>query len=216
MFSDRPSAAVVHRDRNEHPRHFAPNVAAPVAVMVTVMPLGHVASRAMWSMMKSSRLNWSAPSLGFRPSGIALIAACGAPRRARPGRRRTRTRNRRELADPAPHPRAADAGRAVAGVGRGERGRGDQPGLGFDRDVGFEPVAVVTDALVHVPRLRVDRRDDPVGRDSLRDPPRALAVAGFDVLAGDQRQQPDRVGLGIVKTHTVERVDDRECVVHQR
>jgi hypothetical protein len=57
MFSDRPSAAVVHRGRNEQPRHFTPNVAAPVAVMVTVMLLGHVAVRALWSMMKSSRLN---------------------------------------------------------------------------------------------------------------------------------------------------------------
>ena len=90
-----------------------------------------------------------------------------------------------------------------------------EPGLGFDRDVGLVAVAVFADALVHVPGLGIDRRDHPVRCDPLRDPPRPVTVAGFDVLARDQRQQADRVGLLGVERDVVERVEDRQRVVDQ-
>ena len=40
-------------------------------------------------------------------------------------------------------------------------------------------------------------------------------VAGLDVLARDQRQQPDRIGLGVIEGDAIERADDRQRVVHQ-
>jgi len=67
---------------------------------------------------------------------------------------------------------------------------GDQPGLGLDREVGLEAVAVLADGpCAHMPRFGVDRGHHPVFGT-----PRA---AGFDVLTGDQRQQRHRL-LGLV------------------
>jgi hypothetical protein len=86
-------------------------------------------------------------------------------------------------------------GGAVGRVGRGERCRGDQASLGLGGHVGFVAVAVAADALVQVPCLGVDHRDDSVGRHLARDAPTPLGVAWLDVLAGHQGEQADRLGL---------------------
>ena len=86
-------------------------------------------------------------------------------------------------------------GLRVVGVAGGELARGDQPGVGLGGDVGFVAVPVGVLGLVHVPGLGVDRGDHPVRGGALGDPPLAGPVAGFDVLAGDQRQQGHCVGL---------------------
>lgn len=64
-------------------------------------------------------------------------------------------------------------------------------------------------------RLRVDRGDDPVRGHASGDAPGPVVVAGLDVLARDQRQQSDRVALGVVELDAGERVDDRSGIVHQ-
>jgi hypothetical protein len=43
--------------------------------------------------------------------------------------------------------------------------------------------------------LRIDRGDHPVGGDPAGDPPASRPLARLHVLAGDQRQQRDRLGL---------------------
>ena len=53
------------------------------------------------------------------------------------------------------------------------------------------------------------------GGDPLGDAPRAVPVAGLDVLAGDQGQQADRVGLLGVELDVLDGVDDRQRVVDQ-
>jgi hypothetical protein len=65
------------------------------------------------------------------------------------------------------------------------------------------------------PGLGVHRRDDPVGGHPLGDAPGAVLLAGLDVLAGDQRQQPDRVGLLGAEGDAVQRVDQGEGVIDQ-
>lgn len=75
-----------------------------------------------------------------------------------------------------------------------------QPGVGLDRDVGFEAVAVGVQRLVRMPRLRVVRRDDLITSGALRDPPLPGPITRLDVLAGHQRQQRRRVSL-LVRRH---------------
>jgi hypothetical protein len=107
-----------------------------------------------------------------------------------------------------------DPGLAVVGVGRSEGGGGDDPGLGLDGDVRLVAVAVLRARLVHVARLRVDGRDDPVRGHFAGDPPGAVLVL-FDVLAGDERQQSEGArglrGFGDV----IEGGQDRQRVLHQ-
>ena len=108
-----------------------------------------------------------------------------------------------------------DAGRPVSGVGRRERAHGEDPGLGLDRDVGFEPVAVLADGLVHVTGIAIDRRDHPVRGDPPSDPPRSFLITRFDVLASDQGEQPDRVALLGAELHAADGIDDGAGVVDQ-
>jgi hypothetical protein len=87
---------------------------------------------------------------------------------------------------------------AVRAGGLGQSAGGDQPSVGLDRDMGFEPVLPAVHALVGVPGLRVDDADHPVRCDLPNDPPprritRIVRVDEFDVLPGDQREQPDRI-----------------------
>ena len=87
----------------------------------------------------------------------------------------------------------------AAGQGAGHRDRAgrDDPGFGFDHDVGLEPLLAPAGGLVRVPGLRVHRADHPVRGDPLRDPPppRAVRVVDdLDGLTGDQPEQPDRGG----------------------
>lgn len=60
----------------------------------------------------------------------------------------------------------------------------------------LEPVLAAGHGLVRVPGLRVDRADDPVPDDALRDAPVGAirALDRFDVLARDQGQQRQRLG----------------------
>ena len=113
-----------------------------------------------------------------------------------------------------------DTGRAVTDIRSSQRGRGDQPGVRLDRDVCLVTVAVFAAGLVHVTGFGIDRRDHPIRHDSASDPPRPVHLTGFDILAGDQCQQPDRVGLGHIEDGLVDCGEDRERIVdearHQR
>ena len=61
---------------------------------------------------------------------------------------------------------------------------------------------------MHVTAVGIDGGDDPVLGGALRDPPRPVGVAGFDVLAGDQGQQPDRGRLLVVDGDAIDGVKD--------
>jgi hypothetical protein len=82
--------------------------------------------------------------------------------------------------------------------------------------VGFVAVAVAADAFVHVPCLRVDHRDDSVGRHLARDAPTPLGVAWLDVLAGHQPKQADRLGLVAIQVLPLDRGQHCRCVTDQR
>jgi hypothetical protein len=56
----------------------------------------------------------------------------------------------------------AGGGLSVADVAGSQLASGDQPGFGFNPNVSFEPVAIVVVRLVHVARLRIDDRHDPI------------------------------------------------------
>ena len=61
--------------------------------------------------------------------------------------------------------------------------------------------------------LRIDRGDHPVGGDPAGDPPAFRPLARLHVLAGDQRQQCDR--LGLLDLHVVDHRKHRQRVVDQ-
>ena len=86
----------------------------------------------------------------------------------------------------------------VGAAGLGQRAVGDDPGVGFDRDVGFEAVLAAVHRLMGMAGLGIDGGDHPIGGHLLRDLPVPVgairALDGFDVLAGDQRQQRHRLG----------------------
>lgn len=71
-----------------------------------------------------------------------------------------------------------------------QRGVVDQPGLGLDRHVRLVAVPACVHGLVHMPRLGVNDRDDPVPGGAPRDPPGPFSVARFDILARHQREHP--------------------------
>ena len=52
-------------------------------------------------------------------------------------------------------------------------------------------------------------------RDLAFDLPAAFFVAGFDVLAGNQREQANELLLGVVEIGTFDRSQDAECVVDE-
>ena len=120
--------------------------------------------------------------------------------------------------------RGADGGVGVVRpVGLGQPHDGGQPGVGFDHQVGLEPVLAAFAGLVGVPGVGVDGRDHPVRCGLPGDPPPAVGAIGalgrFDVLAGDQRQQRDRLGrlpAAPGDRLDVERGQQRERVVDQR
>ena len=90
-----------------------------------------------------------------------------------------------------------DTGRAVRGVGRGDLQAGDDAGLGLGGQMGLEPVDPRGRGLVPVAGLGVDGRDDPVLGHLAGDPPGAVGLGWFDVLAGDEGEEPERlVALG--------------------
>jgi len=66
-----------------------------------------------------------------------------------------------------------------------------------------------------MPGLRIDRRDHPVGGDPAGDPPASRPLAWLDVLAGDQRQQRDRLALLGAKLDIGHSVEHGQCVVDQ-
>jgi hypothetical protein len=63
--------------------------------------------------------------------------------------------------------------------------------------------------------LRIDGGDHPVGGDLAGDPPRSRPLAWLDVLAGDQRQQRDRLTLLGAKLDIGHSVEHGQCVVDQ-
>ena len=85
----------------------------------------------------------------------------------------------------------------VGAVGLGQRTIGDDPGIGFDREMGFEAVLAAVHRLMGMAGLGIHRGDHPVRGHLLRDLPVPVsairALDGFDVLAGDQRQQRHRL-----------------------
>ena len=103
----------------------------------------------------------------------------------------------------------------LAGVIIAASGVGPAFAVGLDRQVGFEAVAILGTGLVHVSGLRVDRGNHPLTSDLAGDPPRPRLVTLLDVLAGDQREQPDEVLLLVIEIDPVKRVEDRERVVHE-
>jgi hypothetical protein len=101
------------------------------------------------------------------------------------------------------------------GVAGGESLAADQPGHGFDHDVGLVAVAIGAHGLVDVPAVGVDGGDHPVRGSARRDPPAPLAVARLDVLAGDQRQQADRFAGRAIELESVDSGEHDERVVDQ-
>ena len=85
----------------------------------------------------------------------------------------------------------------VRARGRGERGVGDDPGVGLGHDVGGVAVLAAGPGFVGVPGVGVHGGDHPVWGDPAGGPPPAVgavrAVGGFDVRSGDQGQQRHRV-----------------------
>ena len=108
-----------------------------------------------------------------------------------------------------------DAGGTVTFVRWGEIAGSDQPGVGFDCDVGFVAVAIGRPRFVHVACLGIDGGDHPVLRDVALDAPRSFFVADFDVLAGNQREQTNQLLLSVVELDAVDGIEDRECVVDE-
>ena len=153
-------------------------------------------------MVKSSAVN--PPGTGAR-SGIGLmiavwpasarIARAGAAAVGRVGKHLDVPGLGGEQVDPDGRVAAVSAGgfRQCAG--------GRQAGLGLDREVRLEPVLAAVHRLVGVPGFGVHDADDPVRGDLAGDPPprrpagsSGVGVDQLDVLTGDQREQPDRVG----------------------
>ncbi|GFG50269.1 hypothetical protein MAGR_17100 [Mycolicibacterium agri] len=70
-------------------------------------------------------------------------------------------------------------------AGFGQRAVGDDAGIGFDREVGFEAVLAAVHRLVGVAGVGIDGGDDPVRGDLLRDAPMPVgairALDGFDI-----------------------------------
>jgi hypothetical protein len=198
-----PSMAEVHRDRTGQPRHLTPNVADPLVLMRDGDAVGAgdgasgVVDRevvAMELVGAQVRVAGQWPRLDHR--GVTSSSESG--RSPDPYAESARTCTPGSSAE-----EQVDAGRAVTGVGGGEIAGSDQPGVGFDRDVGFVAVAIVRPGLVHVTGLGIDRRDHPVLGDTLGDPPRAFGSPGFDVLASDQREQTDQLLLVIIESDIV-------------
>lgn len=82
----------------------------------------------------------------------------------------------------------------VADVAGGKLDVGDQPGVGLGGDVRLVAVAGGVGGLVGVARLGIDRGHDAGRGGALGDPPRPGPLTGLHVLAGDERQQGNRVG----------------------
>ena len=112
----------------------------PVRVIGTMWPCGQVTVPAVVSMVKSSMVN---PPGTAERSGMGLMVAWWRASRERgPGLARAvggvgQDLEARGLPFEQGHP-----GGAVGRVGRGERRRGDDPGVGLHRDVGLVAVAV--------------------------------------------------------------------------
>ncbi len=112
---------------------------------------------------------------------------------------------------------------AVHAGGLAQPARRRQARLGLDRDVRLEPVLAAVHRLVGVPGLGVHHADDPVRGDALSDPPPRRAAGintvrvgfdQFDVLTGDQREQPHRVTRRAGRLLT-DAVQHRQRVAHQ-
>ncbi len=96
---------------------------------------------------------------------------------------------------------------AVLASCAGQLGIGDQPGFRLSAEVAAETVTPGGLRLAGVPRLGIDDRDHPVRRHPPRDaPPPVGAVGilgGLHVLAGNQRQQAQRVRRGLLALRRV-------------
>jgi len=76
-------------------------------------------------------------------------------------------------------------------------------------------VAPLGAGLAGVARLRIDGGDHPILGDLAGDPPGPRPITRFDILAGHQRQQRDRLGLLIVQVDLADRLEHRQRVIHQ-
>jgi hypothetical protein len=81
--------------------------------------------------------------------------------------------------------------------------------------VGLVAVTPLCAGLAGMPCLRVDGGDDPVLGNPPCNPPRPGPLAWLDVLAGDQGQQRDRLGLLGVQIHIRHCRQQRQGVVDQ-
>jgi hypothetical protein len=108
----------------------------------------------------------------------------------------------------------------VRAAGLGQPTGGEQPGVRLDHDVGLVTVLAVVHRLVHVPGVGVDRRDHPIRSHPTSDPPPPVGAVGplgrFDILPGDQRQQPQRLPGPVTELGVGQGADDRAGVVDQR
>ena len=109
----------------------------------------------------------------------------------------------------------ARRGFGVAEVRLTEMGGGDEAGVRFDRHVGFVAIAIAVGRLVHVAGLRVDDRDDAIRCRAPRDLPVTGAVGRLDVLACDECEQCDRVGLCLVEVELLSCEDELVGVFHE-
>jgi hypothetical protein len=108
-----------------------------------------------------------------------------------------------------------DPGGPIGGVGGRQRTLGHQPGLGFGGNVALVAVALVGAGLAGVAGLGVDGGEHPILGDLAGDPPGAWPITLFDVLAGHQRQQRDRLGLLSLQLKVGDRRKHRQRVVDQ-
>jgi hypothetical protein len=81
--------------------------------------------------------------------------------------------------------------------------------------MGLVAVAPLGVGLAGMAGLRVHNGDHPVGGDLAGDPPASRPLAWLDVLAGDQRQQRDRLGLLGVQFQVSDRFEHGQGVVDQ-
>ena len=199
MVSLRPLLAVVHCAAKGHERQYLWNEAPPLGRMATVWVAGQVTVRSSKSIVKSSLVK--PPGTGVR-SGIGLMTATWpaalSPARASPV---PYAEHPQRLVLTCEQLQGDDGFVVVRAAGPAQRTVGDDPGIGLDRHMSLEPILATVHGLVGVAGVGIDGRDHPIRCDVLRDAPPSVgavrALDRFDVLAGDQRQQGQRVsGLG--------------------
>ncbi|TSE15693.1 hypothetical protein B1A87_007035 [Arthrobacter sp. KBS0703] len=112
---------------------------------------------------------------------------------------------------------------SVAVLGPGGLGQlrgGDQPGIGFDDNVGLESVLLPGLGLMRVPGIGVHGRDHPFRGDLAGDSPPPVGpvriFSRFHVLPGDKCKQRVRMGRLTVQDFGIDRGQQRQRVSDQR